>query len=412
MKKRSIPVAVVALTALLASCGGSTAWDAKKAFSDKELNYCLLIGQIDHNDSAARTGGIRSALKTRGTVGTNANTETPVDGKLTLNGTEYSVKELAHQESKNTSGATWDAQTATTITQGWFNKFSDKIDFIVSNNDGMAEGAVAASNYIAGTPIFGYDSNSTTLTAIKNGTVMGTVNQNAPAQAAGILMLARNIMDGVENPIEAGFTKAGDYGKISSAFTYNSESHAYLVDNFAITKDNVDTYLNKAAADLVDKGVTKKADGVKKNVFLNYYNSADTFLNSTMKPLFTAYADTFNMTLDQSVAGDGNSDSSVLDKMVKTYDAYIINTVKTTAASAYLDKIATLEGLKTGDKCTKPVIFYNRQATDAQNNVDTAVMNDSRFANIHYVGFDAVQGGEVQGKMIVDFLAAQEKLAK
>ena len=83
MKKHLIPVVVLA--SLLASCngGGSGKWEASKAFGDKELDYCLLIGQIDHNDSAARTAGIRDALKTRAaTKTTNANTENPGDGKL------------------------------------------------------------------------------------------------------------------------------------------------------------------------------------------------------------------------------------------------------------------------------------------------------------------------------------------
>ncbi len=412
MKK--VSVSVLALVSLLCSCGGAaTKWDAAKAFGDKELDYCLLIGQIDHNDSAARTAGIRSALHTRGTATTNANTEKPVDGKLTLNGTEYAVKEIENQEAKNTSGATWDAQTATSLAQGWFNTHGDKIDFIVSNNDGMAEGAVAASNYIEGTPIFGYDSNSTTLTAIKEGRVRGTVNQNAPAQVAGILRLARNVIDKVADPIASGFTTAGDYGKISSTFNYKEDSHAYLVDNFAITKENVDQYAGKSAADLVDKGVTKKA-GVttKANVFLNYYNSSDTFLNATVKPLVNAYADTFNRDINDSNAGDGNSDSSVLDKITSKYDAYILNTVKTTAASSYLDKVATVEGATAANPCQKPVIFYNRQATKADNTVDTEVRKDSRFTHIYYVGFDAIQGGEVQGKRIVDYLTAQEKASK
>ena len=53
-----------------------------------------------------------------------------------------------------------------------------------------------------------------------------------------------------------------------------------------------------------------------------------------------------------------------------------------------------------------PVIFWNRQPTDAENNVDTAVMTDSRFKDIYYVGFDANQGGQLQGQTVVDYLAA------
>lgn len=52
---------------LLVACGGSSKWTWDEAKKDGVLNYVLLIGQIDHNDSAARTAGIRDALGTRGT---------------------------------------------------------------------------------------------------------------------------------------------------------------------------------------------------------------------------------------------------------------------------------------------------------------------------------------------------------
>lgn len=411
MKKHLIPVVVLA--SLLASCnggGGSGKWEAAKAFGDKELNYCLLIGQIDHNDSAARTAGIRDALKTRAATKTsNANTENPVDGRLTLNGTEYAVKEIEHGEQKATGGATWDQQTATNTTEGWFNKHGDKIDFIVSNNDGMAEGAIAAASYVEGTPIFGYDSNESTLQFIKKGQIMGTVNQNASAQVGGFLMLARNLIDGSTNPTEEGFTTASTkgYGKLSSKFTYKDADRSFLVDNFAITSSNVDQYLGKTAADLVDASV-KKGTTDKKEVFLNFYSASDTFLNSNIRPLIDNYKDKFNFDINIQ-SGDGNSEASVLDKINKKFDAYIVNVIKTTATQSYLDKIATIEG----GTVNKPVIFFNRQATKADGTVDQQVMKDDRFKNgIYYVGFDAVQGGQVQGKMIVDWLSAQEKTAK
>src|SRR5574344_2542912 len=123
MKKQLIPfVAAALLGTTIVSCGASTAWTWAHATADGVLKYCLLIGQIDHNDSAARTAGIRDALGTRGTVKTNANTEDPVEGKLELNGKTYKVVEIEHAEQKNTAGATWDQQTATNTTETWINK--------------------------------------------------------------------------------------------------------------------------------------------------------------------------------------------------------------------------------------------------------------------------------------------------
>lgn len=414
MKKLNL-VPLVLISTLLASCQGSaTKWDAKHAFEDDTLKYCLLIGQIDHNDSAARTGGIREALHTRPTATTNANNETPIEGTLDLNGHSYKVQEIEHGEQKTDGGATWDQQKATSSTQAWFNSHGSDIDFIVSNNDGMAEGAIGASNYIEGTPIFGYDSNASTLEFIKQGKIMGTINQNASAQVAGILMLVRNILDGSTNPTAEGFSEEAKngYGKISANFTYNDSDKSLLVDNFAVTADNVDQYLGKTPAQLVDTNVKKGTTGTK-SVWMNYYSSSDTFLNSTVKPLVAAYKGLFNLNVTDNYSGDGNSDSSITNNLNTKSDAYVINTVKTTSAKAYLDKIAQIPNIdKEGDKITAPVIFYNRQPTDQNNLVDTNVMTDSRFKSIYYVGFDAVQGGKAQGEMIVNYLKAQEKTAK
>ena len=111
MKKRLIPLfALSALGTILASCGESAgSWSWEKASEDKVLNYALLIGQIDHNDSAARTAGIREALGTRPTThDTNANKEKAVKGSLKLGETTFEVNEVASGEQKSTAGATWD----------------------------------------------------------------------------------------------------------------------------------------------------------------------------------------------------------------------------------------------------------------------------------------------------------------
>lgn len=406
MKKRIIPITAI-MAIMLTSCGGTKAWSWSDASSDGVLKYCLLIGQTDHNDSAARTGGIREALHTRPTATTNANTEKPIEGEITLNGKTYKVQEIEHAEQKNNAGATWDQQTATSTAETWINKHGNDIDFFVSNNDGMAEGAIGASNWIEGMPIFGYDSNNSTLDLINQGKIMGTINQNASAQVAGIFMLARNCIDGVENPIQEGFTttSSNGYGKISSEYNYNEKDHSMLVNNFAITKNNVNQYLNKSASDLVDENVSKGTTA-SKEIFLDYYNNNDTFLNSNMKPLFNIYKDKFNFSFNE-VAGDSNSEASVMDRLIKKYDGYCINMVKTTAASSYLDKIYELHG-SPSEKIDAPVIFWNRQPTQESGVVNADVMKDNRFSNIYYVGFDAIQGGKLQGQMIVDFLLAQK----
>ena len=97
---------------------------------DGVIGYVLAIGDIGHNDSIARTRGVRSALGTAvegssgivsDPVGTNADgSATQVqDGTIDVNGTTFSVRELASQEMKNSAGATWDAGTASNAISAW-----------------------------------------------------------------------------------------------------------------------------------------------------------------------------------------------------------------------------------------------------------------------------------------------------
>ena len=116
---------------------------------DGIIGYVLAIGDIGHNDSIARTRGVRSALGTgveangaidSNPVGTNTDGSSTIvqDGTLTLDdGTTYTVRELASQEMKNSAGATWDAATAGNAITTWSASFGDQIDVVVSNNDGM-----------------------------------------------------------------------------------------------------------------------------------------------------------------------------------------------------------------------------------------------------------------------------------
>ena len=113
---------------------------------DGVIGYVLAIGDIGHNDSIARTRGVRKALGTGvekdGEIN-SAPTGTNTDGKaaevqdaeLEVNGKKYVVRELASQEMKNSAGATWDAATAGNAIGTWSSSFGDSIDVVVSNND-------------------------------------------------------------------------------------------------------------------------------------------------------------------------------------------------------------------------------------------------------------------------------------
>ncbi|MCI9474389.1 MAG: substrate-binding domain-containing protein, partial [Flavonifractor sp.] len=174
---------------------------------DGVIGYVLAIGDIGHNDSIARTRGVRKALNTgveengaikSDAVGINADGSASAvqDGKLTINGKEYTVRELASQEMKNSAGATWDAATAGNTIGTWVSTFGDQIDIVASNNDGMGMAMFNAWSKENGVPTFGYDANADAVAAIADG-YGGTISQHADVQAYLTLRVLRNALDGV-----------------------------------------------------------------------------------------------------------------------------------------------------------------------------------------------------------------------
>ena len=175
---------------------------------DGVIGYVLAIGDIGHNDSIARTRGVRKALGTAveengainsSPVGTNTDgSATAVkDGEIEVNGQTYVVRELASQEMKNSAGATWDAATAGNAVGTWASSFGDQIDVIASNNDGMGMSMFNAWSKDNQVPTFGYDANSDAVAAIAEG-YGGTISQHADVQAYLTLRVLRNALDGVD----------------------------------------------------------------------------------------------------------------------------------------------------------------------------------------------------------------------
>ena len=136
---------------------------------DGTVGYVLCIGDVGHNDSKARTEGIRKAL---GTWDGSTDPGKVKEGSIKVGGKEMKVVELEGKAMTGTDGSTWNANAATEAMGGWATKFGTAIDIVVSNNDGMAMGCLQASNYPAGVPIFGYDANADAIEAIGAGKLM------------------------------------------------------------------------------------------------------------------------------------------------------------------------------------------------------------------------------------------------
>lgn len=303
--------------------------------NDGTIGYVLCIGDVGHNDSNARTEGIRRALGTWNGTTDPTNTK---EGSIVIAGKTYKVKELEGKAMTGNDGSTWNANAATDAMAGWATKFGKQIDLVISNNDGMAMGCLQASNYPQGVPIFGYDANADAIEAIGQGKLTGTVSQNVDAQATATLQVLRNLMDGVsgKEAVEKGITVQDTYGnKISAPTVYKEEEKALLALNAAVTAKNWQDY----KAGNRDKGI-KKTDAPKKKVLLTVYNSSDNFLSSSYVPALEYYAPLLGIDLN-IVQGDGQNENSCTDRFdnLGAYDAYAINMVKTNSANDYLNKL-------------------------------------------------------------------------
>nr|WP_317401764.1 substrate-binding domain-containing protein [uncultured Gemmiger sp.] len=313
---------------------------------DGIIGYVLAIGDIGHNDSIARTRGVRSALGTAveadGAVnsdpaGTNTDgTATAVqDGSIEVNGKTYIVRELASQEMKNSAGATWDAATAGNAIGTWSASFGESIDVVVSNNDGMGMSMFNAWSKAEGVPTFGYDANADAVAAIGEG-YGGTISQHADVQAYLTLRVIRNALDGVD--IDTGIGTADEAGNVLSddVYKYVEDERSYYALNVAVTSDNYQDFMDSTK---VYAPVSNQLDATThptKKVWLDIYNSADNFLGSTYQPLLQNYDDLLNLEVEY-IAGDGQTEANITNRLSNPsqYDAFAINMVKTDNGASY-----------------------------------------------------------------------------
>ena len=304
---------------------------------DGVIGYVLAIGDIGHNDSIARTCGVRSALGTAiekdGSVdsspaGTNVDgtSKAVKDATLEVNGKTYTIRELASQEMKNSAGATWDAATAGNAIGTW----------TASNNDGMGMSMFNAWAKDNKVPTFGYDANSDAVAAIAEG-YGGTISQHADVQAYLTLRVLRNALDGVD--IDTGIGTPDDAGNCLTKdedYRYSEEERSYYALNVAVTADNYKDFTDSTK--IYDK-VSNQLDSGKsaeKKVWLNIYNASDNFLSSTYQPLLEKYDDLLNLKVDY-IGGDGQTESNITNRLgnPSEYDAFAINMVKTDNAASY-----------------------------------------------------------------------------
>ena len=313
---------------------------------DGIIGYVLAVGDIGHNDSIARTRGVRSALGTAVEVDGNVDS-TPVgtnldgtstyvkDGSIDVGGTTYTIRELASQEMKNSAGATWDAATAGNAINTWSASFGDQIDIVVSNNDGMGMAMFNAWSQANSVPTFGYDANADAVAAIANG-YGGTISQHADVQAYLTLRVLRNALDGVD--VDTGIGTEDDAGNVLSddVYYYDEASRSYYALNVAVTEDNYQDFLDSTVTYAPVSNQLDASTHPEKKVWLNIYNAADNFLSATYQPLLQNYDDLLNLNVEY-IGGDGQTEANITNRLTNldSYDAFAINMVKTDNAASY-----------------------------------------------------------------------------
>lgn len=173
-------------------------WDKN---GDKKIQYVMLKGEPGHPDAEARTKYSIDTIKAGG----------------------VEVEELELQTGM------WDTAKGKDLMDAWLSKHGDKIEFIISNNDAMALGALASCEAAGLTgdkmlPIVGVDAIPDALSKIEEGKMAGSVLNDAGNQGKAIVDVALNLAAG-KDAVE------GTDWKV--------EDKAIRVPYKAITKDNL-----------------------------------------------------------------------------------------------------------------------------------------------------------------------------
>ncbi|QQF84435.1 galactose/glucose ABC transporter substrate-binding protein MglB [Histophilus somni] len=148
-------------------------WKANPAYDlnkDGKIQYVLLKGEPGHPDAEARTKYVIEALNAQGIQSEQLFIDTGM----------------------------WDAAMAKDKVDAWLSSSkANEIEVIISNNDGMAMGALEATKaHGKKFPIFGVDALPEVLQLIKKGEMAGTVLNDGVNQGKAVVQLAKNLAQG------------------------------------------------------------------------------------------------------------------------------------------------------------------------------------------------------------------------
>lgn len=312
-------------------------WDKN---SDDIIQYIMIQGSPDHPHAVSRTYESVKVLTDAG----------------------ITVEELDTFIDPN---GYWSKDHGYSSMQDAFNRF-ENIELVISNNDGMAFGALNAMDVIGEKlPIYSVDMLEETLTEIESDRLNGTVLLDWITATQAIIDITINSAKETEDIVEG------------TDLTLEENGKYILTPYIGINKDN---YLDHI-------GDFEIPDSVNYQIGANIYTDADNYMNSMVKPKFEAYATSIGSTITV-VSSENNQDTlnSQVDQFISdNMDFLIINLVDTNEAITIINKAQTAD---------LPLILYGWDAPpeEALNSYD----------KVWYIGSDDNIGGVVQGEMILE----------
>ena len=160
---------------------------------DGKISYAMMKGEEGNVEAEYRTQfGVEDANKVLKEAG---------KAELVYFDSAAKVKYQVDQNGKWSAQAATDYMTTNLVSFNASN--NNMIELVICNNDGMAEGVVAtlqANGYNKGdghvVPVFGVDATENAKALIADGSMTGTVKQDAEGMAAAIAQTAKGILDG------------------------------------------------------------------------------------------------------------------------------------------------------------------------------------------------------------------------
>lgn len=194
--------------------------------TDEKYHYVgpddVLAGELEMQNAIDKIGGEGNVVILEGPIGQSAQIQRLEGNQNVLKKYEGKVNVLADQT------ANWSREEALTLVENWLETFSGQIDAIVAHNDEMALGAIQALEAAGLTDqivVTGVDAILDGCNAVKDGTLLGTVYQDAALEGSDAVQKAYDVLE----------------GKVT-------EKELSYIDMKWITKDNVDDLLTTVYA--------------------------------------------------------------------------------------------------------------------------------------------------------------------